>query len=193
MKTMKKLLCLLLAVCLLAAMVGCSAKKENSDDDNKVETKIDPLTLLNTAWDGVAEDAKFAAVGGDAENSTDNAAGTYSIADAAELDRQLGFPEAEIGSISSAAALFHMMNLNNFTCGAYQLNDGVDAAALAETVRANIQARHWMCGFPEKLVIVSAGGCLVAMFGLEQNTTAFTSALSAAYSDAAVLVDEPIE
>lgn len=190
---MKKLLCLLLAVCLLAAMVGCSAKKENSDDDNKAETKVDPLTLLTEAWNGVAEDAKFPAVGGDATHGTDNAPGTYGIEDAAELDRQLGFPEAEVGSISAAAALFHMMNLNNFTCGAYQLNDGVDAAALAETVRANIQARQWICGFPEKLVIVSAGGCLVSMFGLEQNTTAFTAALSAVYADATVLVDEPIE
>ena len=49
-----------------------------------------------------------------------------------------------------------------------------------------------MCGFPDKLVVASAGGCLIAMFGIEEIINLFRDKLTAAYADAVVLADEPI-
>ena len=49
-----------------------------------------------------------------------------------------------------------------------------------------------MCGFPDKLVIASAGGCLVVLFGAEDLLDTFCGKLSAAYSDTTVLADAPI-
>ena len=69
---------------------------------------------------------------------------------------------------------------------------GVDAAALAKKVEQNIQSRQWMCGFPDKLVIASAGGCLVVLFGAEDLLNTFRDKLAAAYSDTTVLADAPI-
>ena len=118
--------------------------------------------------------------------------GVFSISDASELDRELGFPEAEVSNITAAASLVHMMNANTFTCGAFQLKDGVDAAALAKKVEQNIQSRQWMCGFPDKLIVVSVDNYLISCFGAEDLVNTFRDKLQAAYSGAVVITDEPI-
>ena len=192
---MKKLFALLLVAALLVTLGACAAKEPNNtaSDSSATET-VDPLTLLETVWNSFSEDEKFPAVGGDLseENLKDGAPGNYVITDAAELDRVMGFPQTEVASVKAAASLSHMMNANTFTCGAYQLASGVDAAALGEKVAQNIQSRQWMCGFPDKLVVASAGGCLIAMFGIEEIINLFRDKLTAAYADAVVLADEPI-
>ena len=188
---MKKVFALLLCAAMILSLAACASK---GSDDPKTDDAVDPLTLLQTVWNSYTEDEKFPVVGGDLSeaNMKDGEPGHHSIDDASELDRLLGYPEAEIGSITSAASLGHMMNANTFTCGAYQLKDGVDAAELAKKVEQNIQSRQWMCGFPDKLVIASAGGCLVALFGAADLVDTFRDKLTTSYSDAAVLVDEPI-
>ena len=121
------------------------------------------------------------------------APGVYGIADASEVDRVLGYPAAEIAKIDSAASLVHMMNLNTFTAGAYHVVSGTDTAALASAIEKNIQSRQWMCGFPDKLIVVSAGSCLVSAFGAEDLVNTFRDKIVAAYADAQVLVDAPID
>lgn len=194
---MKKLFALLLAAALLVTLGACAAKEPANDASSDAPTgseTISPLDVLETVWGNFSEDEKFPVVGGDLseENMKDGAPGNYAISDASELDRMMGFPQAEIASITAAASLTHMMNGNTFTCGAYQLASGVDAAALAEKVAQNIQSRQWMCGFPDKLVVAYAGGCLIAMFGIEEDVNLFRDKLMTSYSDAAVLADEAI-
>ena len=173
---MKKVFAMLLCAALLFSLAACASKGNEPGSTNG------------------SEDEKFAVSGGDLspEHMKEDEPGVFSISDASELDRELGFPEAEISNITAAASLVHMMNANTFTCGAFQLKDGVDAAALAKKVEQNIQSRQWMCGFPDKLVIASAGGCLVVLFGAEDLLDTFCGKLSAAYSDTTVLADAPI-
>ena len=90
---------------------------------------------------------------------------TSSMDDADLLDSSLGFPAAEAGKIDGAASLVHMMNLNTFTCGAFHVKDRGDVAALCASLRENILDRHWMCGFPDKLVIVTVGDYVVSVYG----------------------------
>ena len=96
----------------------------------------------------------------------------------------------ELGYTQSG--LTHMMNSNTFTCGAFQLKDGVDAAALAKKVEQNIQSRQWMCGFPDKLVIVTLDQYVISMYGHEDLINTFRDKLQAAYSSAAIAYDEAI-
>ena len=163
---MKKVFAILLSAALLFSLAACASK---GNEPGSSTNGVDPLTLLQTVWNSHSENEKFAVSGGDLspEHMKEDEPGVFSISDASELDRELGFPEAEVSNITAAASLVHMMNANTFTCGAFQLKDGVDAAALAKKVEQNIQSRQWMCGFPDKLVIASAGGCLVVLFGAE--------------------------
>ena len=187
---MKKIVSLLLAALLVLSLTACGSKNNHSGD--KPATPTSALNILETVWNTYGEDEKFSVVGGDFSeaNLKEDAPGVFDLKDRALADSELGLPET--AAVDEAASLVHMMNANTFTCGAFQLKDGVDAAALAKKVEQNIQSRQWMCGFPDKLVIASAGGCLVVLFGAEDLLDTFCGKLSAAYSDTTVLADAPI-
>ena len=147
---------------------------------------------MNKVYALFTEDEQFPAVGGYAENSVDGAAGMVDISDASEMSRLYGYPEAEIAKIDSAACLLHMMNLNTFTAAAYHTVSGTDIAALAESFKAHLQGRHWVCGFPDKLIVASVGDYMVSAFGNGDLVNALEKHLSEAYPTAKILVNEPI-
>ena len=49
-------------------------------------------------------------------------------------------------------SLAHMMNLNTFTCGAFHAASTQGVTKLADDLHTAITVKHWMCGFPDKLV-----------------------------------------
>ena len=150
-----------------------------------------PLDIYNAVWATYAEDEMFAAAGGDYENMVMDGPGACGLNDGEALDALFGLPAAELGNVSAAASLMHMMNANTFTSACYELAEGTDVAAFTEAVRANIQARQWMCGFPETLIIVEVDGCIVTAFGNNDIVQLFKDKLSASFT-ATVLVEEPI-
>ncbi len=153
----------------------------------------DPVTLLNSVWALFAEDEKFAVTGGDfSSEELIQEAGSFSLENPDSIDYVAGFPAAEIGNIDSAATLMHMMNQNTFTAGAYQVADGADIAALSKAIRNNIMERMWMCGFPDKLIVVNVGDYIVSAFGKNQPIDNFAAHLVEAYPTAKIVVDEPI-
>ena len=90
------------------------------------------------------------------------------------------------------ASLFHMMNGNTFTCGALRLTDAGKLDEAAKEIRDYIMAKQWMCGFPDKLIVVSVDNYLISCFGAEDLVNTFRDKLQAAYSGAVVITDEPI-
>lgn len=150
------------------------------------------LEVLSKIWGAYPADNRFSAFGGDVDTAVMDGPGAMKI-DAATIDRMLGFPQDSVDKIGACASLVHMLNANTFTCGAYRVKDGEDAAALAESIRANIQARRWMCGYPETLRILTVGDTLVSMFGNGKLIDAFVEAAQSVYPDLAVTVNEPIE
>ncbi len=62
----------------------------------------------------------------------------------------------------------HMLNQSNFSCGVYHVK-GVRKrrSTSAGKIKENILARQWLCGFPEKLVILNVGDYIVSVFGAE--------------------------
>ena len=170
-----------------------TVESEESEPEETVNEVSDPVTLLNTTWALFGEDEKFPVTGGDfSSGELIQEAAWFSLEEPDSLDYVAGFPAAEIGSIDSAATLMHMMNQNTFTAGAYHVVDGTDMTSLSKAVRDNIMNRQWMCGFPDKLVVVNVGDYLVSVFGKNQPVDAFSAHLLAAYPTAVIVVDEPI-
>lgn len=70
--------------------------------------------------------------------------------------------------------------------------DANNVARLADDLRTTIQAKRWMCGFPDKLVIVTVGQSVFSVYGNEELVNTFRDKLLASYPTAAAVYDEAI-
>ena len=167
-------------------------KPETPAEDKPAAAVDDALTILNAIWNTYSDEEKFPAAGGDSEHAVDGAPGSFDVSNADSLSYLLTFPADDASLIDSAASLVHMMNLNTFTCGAFHVADANNVARLADDLRTTIQAKRWMCGFPDKLVIVTVGQSVLSVYGNEELVNTFRDKLLASYSAAAAVYDEAI-
>lgn len=190
-KKLKKVTMILLTFILVFSLAACGNKDAAGGGEANIK---DSLELLDTVWSSYSEDEKFPAAGGDMseENASMEGPGRYGIEDAALLDSILGFPAANVEEIDDAASLMHMMNANTFTCGAYRVKNAGDISKLTTALKDNIMSRQWMCGFPEKLVIMTVDNYVISFFGNGEIADTFKEKLSAAYTGAETVVEEPI-
>ena len=165
---------------------------ETPAEDKPAAAVDDALTILNAIWNTYSDEEKFPAAGGDSEHAVDGAPGSFDASNADSLSYLLTFPADDASLIDSAASLVHMMNLNTFTCGAFHVADANNVAKLADDLRTTIQAKHWMCGFPDKLVIVTVGQSVFSVYGNEELVNTFRDKLLASYSAATAVYDEAI-
>ena len=185
---MKKFVSILLAALFVLAFAACG----NNGGTPAGDKVTDPLEVLNKTWSSLPEDYKFPAAGGDNNHPVEDKPGTFDISDADSLDYMLSFPADSASLIDSAASISHMMNMNTFTCGAYHAADAKNVSKLADDLRAAIQGKQWMCGFPDKLVIATMDKYVIGMYGDEELINTFRDKLLASYSAAAVVYDEAI-
>ena len=167
-------------------------KPETPAEDKPAAAVDDALTILNAIWNTYSDEEKFPAAGGDSEHAVDGAPGSFDVSNADSLSYLLTFPADDASLIDSAASLVHMMNLNTFTCGAFHVADTNNVARLADDLRTTIQAKRWMCGFPDKLVIVTVGQSVFSVYGNEELVNTFRDKLLASYPTAAAVYDEAI-
>lgn len=167
-------------------------KPETPAEDKPAAAVDDALTILNAIWNTYSDEEKFPAAGGDSEHAVDGAPGSFDASNADSLSYLLTFPADDASLIDSAASLVHMMNLNTFTCGAFHVADANNVARLADDLRTTIQAKHWMCGFPDKLVIVTVGQSVLSVYGNEELVNTFRDKLLTSYSAATAVYDEAI-
>ena len=165
---------------------------ETPAEDKPAAAVDDALTILNAIWNTYSDEEKFPAAGGDSEHAVDGAPGSFDASNADNLSYLLTFPADDASLIDSAASLVHMMNLNTFTCGAFHVADANNVARLADDLRTTIQAKRWMCGFPDKLVIVTVGQSVLSVYGNEELVNTFRDKLLTSYSAATAVYDEAI-
>ena len=216
---MKKILALILALTLVFALAACKSDDKASspsdtgnagaNDSNNTDTNENqgnttpdipvipdvtdaPVEILKGAWGKVADDQKFPVGGGDAEHTDFEGPGL--VVDKAFMGSILLVPEAEQAKIDAAGSFMHMMNANNFTCGAYHLTNAADVEAFAQTMNDTVMNNQWMCGFPETLYIAKVGTSnVVVMFGLNDAVNSVKAGLQEAYGEAVtIIVDAPI-
>lgn len=205
---MKKHLSIFLAALLALSLTACDGNKTSDDTsggqqvsdtnepggDTDEVAATDPLELLNTVWNSYGDNEKFSVVGGDLseEHVTTDAPGIFSIDDAVTLNSSLAFPETSADKIDSAASMVHMLNANTFTCGAFHLINPEDKTDVSAAIKDNVMQRQWICGFPEKLVILTVNDCIIVSFGTNDLVDLLRTKLIEAYGNAEVFCDEPI-
>ena len=144
----------------------------------------DALSILTAVWNTYNDDEKFP-VSEDAPISMD-------ISSIDNISYLLTFPAEDAALIDGAASLTHMMNLNTFTCGAFHAVSTQDAAKLADDLHTAIADKHWMCGFPDKMVIVTLDQTVISLYGHEDLINTFRDKMQAAYPSAAIAYEEAI-
>ena len=193
---MKKIIAIALAAVMILSLAACAKQKGGSgtttpSDASKGQAGS-ALEILEKVWSKYSTDEKFSATGGSEKHMKEDKPGKFDVSDAEALDLELGFPKAQATEIDDAASLMHMLNQNNFSCGVYHVKGSGNAEALAGKIKENILARQWLCGFPEKLVILTVGDYVVSVFGTGELTDTFVAKLSAEYSSTKQLFDVPI-
>ncbi len=195
---MKRIIAVIMAAMLMLACAACGTNNGNTDGTEGTTTAVSaiasPLEILNTVWASYAEEEKFPVAGGDMTEANMNmeGPGVYGLEDAEGFTATTHFPAESMAKIDSAATLMHMMNANTFTAAAYHVVNASDVEALTTEVKDSILATQWMCGFPEKLVIVTIDGYMVSYFGNGEIVDNFTAKLTEAYANANVAVNEAI-
>lgn len=193
---MKKILALLLAAVMVLSLAACTDKGSEGGATPPAGAQTNQpksaLEILEKVWSKYSADEKFPATGGSEKQMKEDMPGKFDVSDAEALDFELGFPKANASEIDDAASLMHMLNQNNFSCGVYHVKDSGNVEALAGKIKENILARQWLCGFPEKLVILTIGDYIVSVFGAGELTDTFIAKLSAEYSSAKQLFDVPV-
>lgn len=198
---MRKKIAIVLLAMMTVGFTACGEKtdsttenKQSVEQNQKEEVAKDATEILTKVWGTYGDDEKFAAIGGDMENPVDNAPGVFNVSKAEDLDATLGFPQANVSDIDDAASIMHMMNANTFTGAAYHVTDAGNVETLASAIKDNIMARQWMCGFPDKMIVVQVGDdYLVTAFGNGEIMDNFLSKLTTEYSGAKVLFEEAIQ
>ena len=167
---MKKTITTLLTLTMAASLAGCGSKpadEPTKSQDTVIESAVDFYTEV---WDAFGEDKQFAAVGGDAANEAEAPAKFAMTDENKETFEYLLHVSDELYDMldDDTATLQHMMNTNTFSSAFAKLKDSSKAEAFAEDYKAEIQGQHWMCGFPDKVVVISVADYVMMVYGDEE-------------------------
>lgn len=185
---MKKVLISILVIALAFSMVSCGEKNVADESSSQIKSSLE---ILETVWDAMPEDSKFFSFGGNINTGTsvDNAPGDFGVSNAEDVDYTLGFPEDSIDMIDQAANLIHVMNANTLTMASYHITDKSNLDAAVKAIDDNLTNRQWMCGFPDKLAVITIDGeYVVSIFGSLDLVEGLKTQVTKSYSQAVVAV-----
>ena len=195
---MKKALAIVLALTVvLVCFAACGSKtptdaNTNTDAANTTvaaPSYADAVEVLTTIFAAYAEENVFPVAGGDeAHMDFENPApGKYDYTLTDELSVVAQFPVSQSANIEDAATAMHMMNANSFTGAAYLLKADADAAAFAADFKAALDNARWMCGFPEKFVVIKTGSYIVTAYGVADIMDYFKTTATTALAGEVIL------
>ena len=188
---MKKFIAAVLALTMALSFAACGSKTAEPTVPAQ-ELPASALEILENTWADYAEDEKFAVIGGSMSAPVDNAPGAYDLADE-NITFQLLIPAEQLGNVTEAASMIHMMNANTFTCAAFKLADGVTAADFGAAMKDAILNNRWMCGFPDRMLVKAFGDSYVVVaFGVNDAMDPFETHLNAAYPGLETVASENI-
>ena len=184
---MKKILAIVLALAVvLVCFAACGNKTKTDATPTDAESTapvvedlgLDAVGLLNAVFATYAEENSFALCGGDEANINYEGPGKYDVALAEELNVVAHLPATQNANIEEAANVMNMMNANSFTGAAYLLKEGTDVATFAADFKADLDNARWMCGFPEKFIVVKSGDFVVSAYGVADIMDYFKTTVS---------------
>ena len=163
MKKITAIIAAAVAATALFALTACGGNSSDQPSDSKYSSAVE---LFSAAWDAVPEADKFPAMGGSVTAYVENAPGAFNKADnTEELMAMTQLTSDMLGCFGDdVATMIHMMNGNNFT-GVVANTAGVSAQSFAADYVKVLQNTHWMCGHPDKAIVILAGNYVVFAFG----------------------------
>lgn len=194
---MRKIVVFLMVLVMTVAAVACGSNTNGNKNDKKEEQNTveiaDALEILTKVWAAYAEDEKFPVGGGDSANISWEGPAWFDVAAVDELNASLGLPAELAEQIDDAASMMNSMMANNFTAGVYHLKDASEKENFTATLKDALLAKHWMCGFPEKVILVTVDDYVISAYGLTDNIETFQAKLTAEYPAAELVYKENIE
>ncbi len=204
---MKKLLVVLLATVMVFSCVACgnnggagnTENTENTENNAQQNVEVtDATDLLTKVWDEyntiASEDVKFPIGGGDAANMVMDAPGAYDVTTEGGFDGLVFtycIPETVVENADDFATVLHMMNANNFASVGLHFADTANVETAISEIKDTVVNNQWMCGMPEKLIIVTVNDeYVISAYGLEMLVDVYEEAIMNVYGDAAVVVIE---
>ncbi len=217
---MKFIAYLLLAALLLTALAGCRSNVPQETQGSIIPSDTTEMTLptkateqteasapeptagtadtdsakiLQKIWDSYGEDERFSVYGGRVEMAVNDGPGDLDMTAAEELTTRYLLPQDQVAAVTEGASLVHLMNNNIFTAVVFRLKDGGKGKALADAWKKAIQDNQWICGQPDRLLLVQVDDSHILMsFGSQDLMPAFEEKLKSAYPDSKVLHEEAI-
>ena len=211
---MKKIIALVIASIMLVSaltLVSCGNKDNPNESTNgkttedtttteKKETPVTPtyvnaLDLYNKIWGTYTDDEKFPSGGGDVDHNSYEGPGFFDIEKNKEsIQVNTHITDELLGTVTNdAATLMHMMNTNTFSSAIFHLKDASTAESFAKEYEKAVQNTRWMCGFPERVVVLSVGEYVAVAFGHEDLISTFKTKCLAVDSSAKLLIDNAID
>ena len=189
---MKKTVAILLTLMTLLA-AGCGSKPSETPDEPQAPAFASAVELYTQIWDTLGEDRQFPAAGGDAEHEAEAPAKFALTKENKETFEYLLHVTDELYDMldDDAATLQHMMNTNTFSSAAAKLKDPSAAEEFAEAYKTAVQGQQWMCGFPDKVVVISVDDYVIMAYGYEDIINDLVDACSVVAPGSKVLVDAP--
>ena len=153
------------------------------------------LELFNKIWGSYTDDDKFPVGGGDEDHNSDEGPGAFDIEKNKEsIKAYTHITDDLLATVKNDAAnLIHMMNTNTFSSAIFHLKDAKTAESFAKDYNSAIMGTRWMCGFPDKVMVVSVGEYIIVGFGKADPIDTFKTKCLAADTNAKLLIDANIE
>jgi len=195
---MKKIVVLLATFAMALSCVACGGKTENNGANETAKIEIaDANEILTKVWDeykaSASEDAQFPIAGGNVEAMVMDAPAAFDVTIEGAKDALITsycIPAEAIDMTDDVATMMNMMMANNFTSAAYHVADAANVETVVNGIKDATLNNQWMCGFPEKLVVVTIGDYVVSAFGNGMVIDVFKTAITTVYEDAAVFAVE---
>ncbi len=188
---MKKKISILMTLMMAFTLAACGNKPSNNPGTESTITSA--VDFYTEVWNEFGEDKQFAAVGGDAEHEAE-APAKFALTDAnKETFEYLLLVNDELYDMldDDVATLQHMMNTNTFSSAVAKLKDPSKASEFAEEYKTVVQNQQWMCGFPDKVVVISVENYIVMAYGYDEIIDDLVHACSEVNASSTVLVDAP--
>ena len=191
---MKKLISTLLTGVLLAGLLtGCGSNSAPTTATEETKTSASyesAQALLEAIYSGL--DQEFPAAGGDEAHDTEGP-GSFDISAYGESFQYQILVDEELTAMvkPQAATLLHMMNTNTFCSAVMQLEDAKNAESFAQHYKTIVQSNHWMCGFPDTMLVMNLGDYVITAYGADDLVQSFKT--SAVALGAEILVEAPAE
>ena len=202
---MKKFISLLLCGVLSAGILAGCGKTDNQPTTAPTTGTVTEAPAEETKGTASYESAEallkavhaamkeeFPAAGGDEAHGAEDV-GSFDISAYGDsCQAQILVDDSLVEQVKpEAATLLHMMNTNTFCAAAMQLTDAANGESFAESYKTLVQSHHWMCGFPDTVVVLSLGDYILTAYGYDDLIQDFKTAAQSLGAD--VLVEAPAE